>query len=60
MNFIPNYPLPMDNNIIDINQIINKLNEYDNHIKNLEQRISKLESISKNSNNEPDNYFYMI
>ena len=63
MNFIPNFPfpLPMNNNILDINQIINKLNEYDNRIKNLEQRISKIENSTKNNNlPEPDDYFYMI
>lgn len=60
MNFIPNYQIPpvMPNNmnIIDIDQIINKLNEYDNRIRALEEKLSKLE----NKTNEPDNNFYMI
>ena len=60
MNFIPNYQIPpvMPNNmnIIDINRIINKLSEYDNRIRALEEKLSKLE----NKTNEPDNNFYMI
>ena len=56
MNFYPNMP------IYDINNIINKLNEYDIKIKKLEQRISKLEE-NNNKNNyyqEPDNTKYML
>ena len=60
MNFIPTYQIPpvMPNNmnIIDINRIINKLSEYDNRIRALEEKLSKLE----NKTNEPDNNFYMI
>ena len=48
------------NNTIN-NNLLNKLNEIDNRIKKLEQRIVKLENENGSINyNEPDNSLYMI
>lgn len=68
MNFMnnPNGGMipPIMNNPNMINNILYKLNEYENRIKNLEQKVNRLENNSNNSytdyNNEPDNNMYMI
>ncbi len=70
MNFFennPNYmnmPMtpPMMNNINNMNNIDYKINELENHLKKLEQRITRLENNKFKNNNytEPDNSLYMI
>ena len=61
MNYMNN--IPFMNNPNMINDIMYKLNEYENRIKKLEQKVSRLESSNtnyNNYNNEPDNNMYMI
>ncbi len=62
MNFFPNQ-IPYMNNIIPNidfnNNLLNKLTEFDNRIKVLEQKIAKLEN-ELNNNNEQNNGFYML
>lgn len=54
---------PYINNPNLFNDILYKLNEYENRIKKLEQKVNRLESNTtnyNNYNNEPDNNMYMI
>lgn len=66
MNFYDNIPNfnpqpPQLNNPIINNNLIYKINELENKIKKLEQRISILENEKQNNNYiEPDNSLYMI
>lgn len=65
MDFFPNnYNMPPVSNIINggfdyMNNIFNKLNEFEKRIKNLEQKIEKIENVNKH-NNYPNNSLYMI
>ena len=53
--------IPIMNNPNMLNDILYKLNEYENRIKKLEQKVSRLENSNNNNyNNEPDNNMYMI
>ncbi len=59
MNYMNNIPILNNPNMM--NDILYKLNEYENRIKKLEQKVSRLESNTNNyNNNEPDNNMYMI
>ena len=67
MNFFPYennmmIPINQDNNMLN-NNFLNGLNELDNRIRKLEQRIVRLENENLKNNvnyNEPDNSLYMI
>lgn len=64
MNFVPNF-MPLPNNVISndmefINQILNRLNDYEERIKKLEQRITRLENGENDNYNEPEKFLYMI
>ena len=72
MNFFPNIPnngefIPSNNNMfsnVDYSNgenLFYKINELDNRLRRLEQRIIRLENESNNSNNSlPDNSLYML
>ena len=66
MNFFQEYPNIEPNNYINYgfqNQqdVLFKINEINNRLKKLEQRITRLENQNNNSsNNEPDGTLYMI
>lgn len=55
----PNMMWPNQNNYNNSN-IDSRINQIENMINKLNQRITKLENISSNSNIEPDNNLYML